>query len=333
MPSSVTDLEARLAERDATVAALTERLEQAAEQLDRLQRLGPQARGGGRAEAGAAVDLSGLEAALAGFSGSECHASLGRLETQLAELRDLVATGAAATPPVANFAPPAPPEPEPAAEPAPADPPPTTVDGGVDWAAMKARLLGLDPPEGESADDGPAPAEPESVTPEPAPAEPTAEPAPPTRARAASPDELVAADAELDPVFRETIDPPSAIDVDAATPDELRDAVRVRDEFIVGMLRRYRKVVAAGRPIDRWEDLASVPAGLVDRLKGLELRLTQALRATEVELSLERAKLGRELAKLRQGQSDSAETAGRSDGDDDPGDKAERRWSRMLGRK
>ncbi|MEM1062204.1 MAG: hypothetical protein AAGJ97_07745, partial [Planctomycetota bacterium] len=247
-----------------------------------------------------------------------------------AELRDLVASGVSVAAP--DYAPTtdysasaltAPAEAEDAAA-APSEP---AADDGVDWAAMKARLLGV-PVEELAEETRP---EVEAVESEVAEADEIPAESEETPRESTSPDDLVAADAELDPIFKQPIEPPAPFDAEQADADLLRAAVEERDAFISELLGRYRKLIQAGRPIDRWADLAAVPAGLTDRLKGLELRLTQALRATEVELSLERAKLGREWARIRQAEPVAPSDA--DDADDQDGDRTEKRWSRILGRK
>src|SRR5262245_36056726 len=102
-------------EKEQLVAALTERLEQAAEQLDRLRRTGVD-KGrrplGGGFPAEVIEDhkntLEDLKRVIARWEDIQAGASLGRIETQIAELRDLLAgtghvgTGHAGTIPAAH---------------------------------------------------------------------------------------------------------------------------------------------------------------------------------------------------------------------------------------
>lgn len=91
----------QLHEKEQLVAALTERLEQAAEQLDRLQRTGadkgrrPLVGGGLPAELVEEhkTTLEDLKRVIARWEDIQAEAALGRIETQIVELRDLVVSG------------------------------------------------------------------------------------------------------------------------------------------------------------------------------------------------------------------------------------------------
>src|SRR5258708_11396129 len=124
----------RLREKEQLVAALTERLEQAAEQLDRLRRTGVD-KGrrplGGGFPAEVIEDhkntLEDLKRVIARWEDIQAGASLGRIETQITELRDLLAgSGHAGLFPAAHATPHATPHaaPSPPANVAPAPPPP-----------------------------------------------------------------------------------------------------------------------------------------------------------------------------------------------------------------
>jgi hypothetical protein len=139
--------------------------------------------------------------------------------------------------------------------------------------------------------------------------------------------------------FDEPIDVPQPIDLDAAGTDELRNAVIARDDFIAELLQRLRAAESRTRPTDGWKSLETVPDDLRQRLESLERRLEQTQRLTEVELSLERAKLGREAVRLRQLEESTQKAMERvglamadEQEDDDRGlNAADGRWLRMLG--
>ena len=95
----------RLREKEHLVAALTERLEQAAEQLDRLRRTGVDK---GRRPLGGGfpaevveehkTTLEDLKRVITRWEDMQAEVTLGRIETQIAELRDLmVGSGHAGT--------------------------------------------------------------------------------------------------------------------------------------------------------------------------------------------------------------------------------------------
>ncbi len=96
-PERVESLEAQLADRDQLVAALTERLEQAAEQLDRLHRTGAD-RGVRSGILGIPPELiqqqqklvEDLQQAIQQWEDMQPGAFFGRLESQLTQIHDLV---------------------------------------------------------------------------------------------------------------------------------------------------------------------------------------------------------------------------------------------------
>jgi hypothetical protein len=129
----------QLQEKDQLVTALTERLEQAAEQLDRLQRVGADRDPSmGSLPAELVEDqkelTEDLRRVVQQWEDMQAGATLGRLEIQLTELRDLVASGVRVAPP------------EPAAQedtPQAATPRPKPYEPGVSmsWEAHKAAML------------------------------------------------------------------------------------------------------------------------------------------------------------------------------------------------
>lgn len=311
MSDSTLDFETLLREKEELVEALTERLEQAAEQLDRMQRAnGDRGRwmtGGIPAELveQQRTVCDDLERVVQQWEDSQPTATLARIEMQVQELRDLVVRLPAGGSPVEDqrrrgLV---------AEEPVAAAP----ASGHAAWEALKAGLLGQNPPAGDTSAD---------ATQSPAP-EPTGP----------------------NPFDGEPLDVPDAVDLDFAAADELRKAVIARDDFIADLLRRLRSAESRSRPTDGWKSLESAPEELKHRLESLERRLEQTLRLTEVELSLERAKLGREAMRLKQLEENAQKAMDRlglamADDEDErePEDRtangsADGRWMRMLGMK
>lgn len=312
-------LQAQLQEKDALVAALTDRLEQAAEKLDRVHRSG-----GDRGLRMGAIPpelidqqvklTEELKLAVEHWEDMQPGAALGRIEVQLTEIRDLVANrlpvgggGGGGRPAAASGDRP---------DGRGAEGGGGSQGGGFSgWEALKAGLM-----KGEAA------------------------PAAPARAPVGVPAADEPASGEDAVVINiEEVPPPESIDPATADPDALRAAVERRDEYITYLTRKLR--LANGRSIQlpNWEALAEAPEELTARLKDLEAQLDENLRLAEVELSLERARLAREAARLRlqQDQLDKelkrlkpdrpqSAAAGPAPGGDDD-NPAGRRWLRMLG--
>lgn len=286
-------LQDTLKERDQVVQMLTQRLEQAADQLDRLQRSG-----GGRGNSVAAgmpselienqqALFEQLTRVLGEWEEAQACQTLTRIETQITELRDLVASGNTAPTSYNAFAS----TPTVAAK-RPADPPPKVVSSGtsvfsdilaadprkVGWEAIKAAMM-------DSAGTN-APA---ASSPAPAPATPREVQAP----LSSEVESVVTERSAPDPLP----EPPPAVDFEIADQAMLIDAIRSRDEFISTLLRRLSSP-DANTEFPDWEKLNYVPEDLHRELLGLRDRLQEKLRVAEVDLSLQRAKLAREEAKL-----------------------------------
>jgi hypothetical protein len=253
-PESGPSAHDQLAQKDQLIHALTEQLEQAAEQLDRLQRAGADRhRSAGASLPGALVDeqrktIKDLQRVVQQWEDLQAGLTLGRIEIQLSELRDLVAQGvfvhgSHAAGPVIHE------------EPTPLDPEPEE-DGASRWAMMKAQLLAGDTPEATEA---------------------------PTTDEASEP--LAA--------------PPATVDVESIGIEALREAVRVRDDYITYVVARLRRVEAL-QPAAELARLDPTGAPFAARVHELEQRLQEHLRASEVEFSVERAKLARERSQMAQ---------------------------------
>ena len=278
MQESVEALEARLAEREQLVAALTERLEQAAEQLDRLHRTG--------ADRTLRTGISGvppeliaqqqklvedLQRAVDQWEAMQPGAFFARLETRLGQIHERVlqfdrqgteqASGSAF-----NFE--------------------AGRSGNTPSGHGEPRRGSAESPrsilEFMKASQQPAPDENE-------PPLPTAADIP-TAASAAT---------VLDIALPPLSDPPPPIEVAQATPEELGQACEVRDSYITYLLQRLRQIESLGHVPHSWAGLENAPEELRSRLEALEHRLQETLRLAEVELSLQRAKLARDELRIR----------------------------------
>jgi hypothetical protein len=327
----------RLREKEQLVAALTERLEQAAEQLDRLRRTGVDK---GRRPLGGGfpaevveehkTTLEDLKRVISRWEDMQAEVTLGRIETQIAELRDLmVGSGQAGTyaaprstaPPPANApAPQAPPR----ERPADAQVPRPAGKGGSNawWEAQKAALMGE--PLSEEA----------QAALEGSPTESSAE----TLDDVASP---LAASGDLAEL--KIPDLPAPVDFENITLEEARAAIRERDA-VIGQLREPLMVlqVTGQLPADL-PTLEHLPAPLRDRIAELEVQWQSKFRQAELEVSLERARLAREQAAVRQ-QQDALQKQFRKEGlpgkatgaadgkEGEENSSSKRRWFRFMGK-
>jgi hypothetical protein len=298
-------LTAELQERDRLVELLTERLEQAAEQLDRIHRSGGDrgARpGGGGGLSGEAAERQAavtdrLEALLESWEQAQAPALLERIDLRLDKLVQLLRDGGGT----------ADEHPEPQIQRA-SSPAASPGSGPEGWAELKAKLL----------KDQPAGAAPVSVA------------TPSTLVASAAP---AAATVEQEPEEAPIAEPPAAVSEGETDPQVLTAAVQARDAYIVSLInefRRYRRL----QPID-WESVKDCPEELRQRLERLEHRLDQELKREELALSLERARLAREQAQLEQLRTRLDKEIRRL-GSNAPADADEQEgssWTRMFGRK
>lgn len=257
--------------------------------------------------------MDGLQQAVTSWEEMQCSESLGRIEAKLTELREMVADRLAnvrAIDPAALSG---------GSSAAAAPPPPKgggATDAGSSWAAMKASLMGEPPP-----DEKPA--------------------------QSSAPQQVAAQAAPLDLGQEEDIplgEAPQPIDLDQASIEELRKAVDIRDVYIVAMARKLRVVGSRRVIMPNWEALNNAPDDLRAGIEELDKRLQESLRIAEVELSLERARLGREEMRLRileeQLQKESKRRGGplaseelgkKLKSAEDPEQAKSQRWLRMLG--
>lgn len=294
---AVTLLQQQLGEKDQLVVALTERLEQAAEQLDRMRRSGNTMRRSG-GSGGMPTELledhrsaiDDLKQVVGRWEEMQCGATLGRLEMQVSELRDLVAGiakhGVSQRPDAGHPAGPA-----------------NTADAtkpakGNWWDQQKAAMMAGEtlqlPGTEQAAENG-------------------------------SVDQL--AGGEIPSL-------PDAIDFDTLTLETAIPALRERDELLV----RLRELALCYQARDEFPEglhnLESLPEPLQERLRSLEAEWQAKFRQAELDLSIERARLSRTEAMLRQkhdqmnkDQLNPAEATGKPDA----AATKSKRWLRFLG--
>lgn len=323
------ELESKLKEKETLVAALTGRLEQAAEQLDRLRRMG--ADRGARTVAGVPPELieeqreltAQLQIAVNEWQEANAAAALSRIEVQVAEIKEMVCGLSGGIPHAAGGAGLSGALFERARQ---TDSRPTGAEHGDSsddaqegtglqgWEALKASMLSGTGDEGEH------------------------EHAPAGEAPRRPPEHIAAISTEQEPP--ELIpdeDPPESIDIDAADIDALRAAVEARDAYISHLLKKLKQAFSYQTPPVDWRALENVPEELQTRLADLEQQLQQKLRISEVEISIERARMGREAARITQLSAQvqkKLERVGDASGHDDdegPEEKKGRRWLSMLG--
>lgn len=307
-------LESKLSEKEQLVSVLTERLERAAEQLDRIRRNGSDRKvvGGGippELLVSQKQVLEDISLAVERFEAANAAETLGRIETQLGEIRDLVVMGGGSGVGAAVRR-----EQPVVAESSPA------ADAQSAWDAMKQRMLS-----GDSAELPPA----ESTDSDE-----------PIESDEETPVAPVETPIVVEPIVEvEPLDPPPAIELESADRDMLVAAVQARDEYVAHLLGRLRAKEARGvAPVD-WAALAdAAPEDLQARLEALETKLQETLRRAEVEQSLERARLGRIESELEAKGHRIEKELQRLGVDDasverDKADSSEKgpRWMRMLG--
>ncbi|MEO1999142.1 MAG: hypothetical protein ABGZ17_28180 [Planctomycetaceae bacterium] len=282
MGHTIQNLETRLCERDQVVAALTQRLEQAAEQLDRFQRT---QRDPATPETAIETESASqvlpfattathddVQRILEQWNAAQPQAALQRIETSLSELHASLRTQYATT------------QAEPAAfdaafeteSIADSELPHATEslpsDALAKWEQIKAQLFGEQPrpvevsgPVSDSRDVVAAPHAP-SATPHKA---------------------------------LEIVEPPEAIEFDGGDLESLHSAISQRDQYIAFLIRRLR---IAEVPTD-WATDATRESGVTNEQSSSVTRLHQTLdehlRLAEVELAMERARLSRESTRLK----------------------------------
>ncbi|MFN0195490.1 MAG: hypothetical protein ACKVT0_01990 [Planctomycetaceae bacterium] len=288
------ELEHQLSEKEALVAELTAQLEQAADELDRRHRSGYD-RGLTLPGSGFPPELVEqqknvtleLQEAVQRWDDMQVSLTLGRLETQLLELRDLVASSHTSPGPVHRVV-----------ESAGAfslagtfslagkcidasrhDSHDNAVESpSPNWEAIKSLMLVDQPGRDVTLSDAKSTAEFQT--------DPTL------------PREMAGSSNNVDSTLW-SLPTPAVVEIASASIETLRQAVEERDAFIVELVRKLRSLPVAAPPQD-WPALANVPDELRQQLESLVTRYEEKMRCAEIELSLERARLSREEAHVQE---------------------------------
>lgn len=261
--------------KDTLVMQLTERLEQAAEQLDRLHRSGADKRhGGGGGGSRELVEQTGalttrVEEALEAWN--QTGPQFDYICQRLDEIAGAMQSGA--TPAKGATARSSAPSQTPAAS-APA----AGAAGGSFWEKMKSNMM----------DGSPAPAVVQA---------PLA-PAGPTPSSSPGGSEPSTAQSTDDVIKRISAPAPEVIDTETASIEELRQAVTTRDNYISALISELR--TAEPFPIlpSDLKESGIAPEELVASIFEMENRLKTKMLREELDLSLERARIARERSKL-----------------------------------
>jgi hypothetical protein len=339
-------IENQLHEKEQLVAALTERLEQAAEQLDRLHRSGAD-KGGRRSPGGGGLPaelvdehkstLEDLKRVIARWEDIQAEAAFGRIETQIIELRDLVvsggivstaggAPGRAGAQHSASHATAAPVAREKPAQGAAiqpgANPGGGKAGGNAWWEAQKAAMLGE-----------PVPAAVQAQLAQQSAAEISAEPA------AESSESTSTSTGNFDLAGFIVPDLPAPVNLEELSLEEAHAAIRQRDTIIQQLREPFLMWKASGQLPAGIQSIAEVPEPLKKCVADLEAQWQAKFRQVELDLSLERARLARDQLAVRQQQEalqKQSRNGGGAKAESDAGDKDEdgsskRRWFRFMG--
>lgn len=249
--------------KEQLVQAITARLEETVDQLDRLQRQG-NSRGGGGASASGIKEILDSQQAVAqrvDESLQYWEGTAGYFEQILERLNEIARSPSSPSAASSHGAAPA--------------------SGGSNYERMKASLLAQSP-------SGPAPssAAPPSMPAPAVPATPAAAPALPPL--------LMAAAASLEA----SSPPPVPVDTDLASREELVEAIQARDAYIASLVQEARRRDDAIFHNIDWSKLSNAPEDLRPQLVELGKRLRDAIQREEHAQSMERARLAREQARI-----------------------------------
>lgn len=286
------DSELVIAEKQALIELLTERLEAAAEELDRYQRTGPQRSQAGPNRAVAIPSellqshqqvVTDFQQMLADWEDLRAGQSLLRLESQVAEIRDLLETrlptgltsSFGTQEEIAPFL--------------------SQLFGGSDPSTASTSIEA-----GPVVDFGEETGATESST---SPGSQSAIWQSISQSVSAASNEApseFAGPHDFEPII-DAAEIPSPIDPETCARQEMEAALNQRDAYISYLIKKLRASELSASPPD-WLALEKVPESLCQELSGLRERLEQQLRLAEVELSVDRARVARDQAKVRQQQ-------------------------------
>ncbi|MBA4029305.1 MAG: hypothetical protein C0478_00045 [Planctomyces sp.] len=312
----IQNLEADLDNKNTLIQALTERLEQAAEQLDRLHRTGAD-RKVVSSSFGASVDrhatlTADMQRFLEQWDAMQPAVLLGQLDSRLADIRDYLSEQFEQLRGQRSFY--------------AASGSHTSLESAVDETLQSL----LDPRPTDSINDEP---EGNAVLWESLKAQMLEAEAEPSRHHGHEETSSLESLVETDFVEPEV---PLPFNLEDCQQHEFEAAINQRDAYISWLIRRLRAREISGGP-PNWAVLENAPEELVFELRSLQTRLEEHLRLAEVELSLERARCARDLARVRQQQESAGDRRDPSASGNEStptvatSKSAERRWRRFLG--
>ena len=98
----------------------------------------------------------------------------------------------------------------------------------------------------------------------------------------------------------QAVKPPESVDFESANPEQLQEAIESRDTYLEYLIRKLRAAELSPKFLRGWQELEGVEEAVKERLEQLEETLNDNLVRAEIELSLERARLGRESIRIEQ---------------------------------
>jgi hypothetical protein len=347
MSNELEQIKVQLDEKDQLVDALTTRLEQAAEQLDRIRRTGSDrtikvagGSGGGSLspefldqQKQISDDIQNMSVQ---WTEMETTGSIARIEHQIGDVRDLiidlcqkqqtffengVPSGAYNSVPedVSSFLN----QLEETKSPEASDPEETNTEEeisseatGFDFNALKNSLLNNDPDDAENKFENQI----ADVVQDINNTNPVSSPP------VSAPEESI-----------EEVTAPQDIQFKGASQEQLCEAIEQRDTYITYLLRKLRLSQTLQISLPDWESLEGTPEELLKEAHSLSVQLNEQLRLAEVENAVERARLGREANRLQQLQQKMDKVRHQQkeeeslDNEDDS-EQGSSRWMKMLSR-
>ena len=304
-----------LSEKDDIIQALTGKLEQVAEQLDRVKRSGAD-RGPRSAPpepaAGHTLAVDGVQTLLGHFEGVDLGGSLSRLEAVLSEVREVVVSQRSPAEERVDSA-------------TPSQAASTDLLGG--WDAIRSQFMADgDAPHAECVSEDAATDDATATEACEQPADVDCEAV--TGGDGCEPktaDRAIAVPVEPPPVDPLPHGLPEPFDYAAASHEDLVEAIESRDRYITLLSRRASDRRAKLTVPTDWSQLSGAGEDLVDAVRRLHEELDDAVRTAEVDLCLERARLSRERTRLADLETSCVPQSDAAESETQP------RWRRVLG--
>ncbi len=302
---SVDDLKQRLQDKEQMVATLTEYLEQAAEKLNHLQQHPPESKPAQAFDAGMVErqrDLvAHLKTAVEEWEQLQAPLTLERISTQLDALREMLVEGLGGqteSESDGKSGDSSQPEPVPFQKDSHSQSEQKSDSGSAleGWEALKAEMLNEEVPQAEQED--------ETVN------------------------------INLKEELEVLVNRPEHVDEDCEDLETWQNAVDSREKYMISLIRALRVVEGRRRGAPDWDSFTEAPVQLREQAGQLAAELQQTLRNSEVELSIERARISRQDSVIAQ-QRREIDKAQKKQGNakpTNPNDSQQGRWLKFLGR-